>query len=289
MRILLIGARGLLGAAMRREFRDDEVHAPDRAHLDLTDPGQVKDAVARVKPDVIINCAAYNNVDEAESQAVRAMDVNAFGVLGLADAVAGTGAILVHYSTDFVFDGEADRPYTEEDRPAPRSVYASSKLLGEWFALDAPRAYVLRVESLFGQPGPDGARSGSLGTIVQRLTRGEEVPVFVDRTASPSYTTDVARATHEILARAIAPGLYHCVNEGAATWLEIAEEAARVLDVPSRAKPLTLAAAQLAAPRPRYSALSPRKLAEAGVAMPTWQDALRRYLAQGSGLKGLRA
>ncbi len=229
-------------------------------------------------------------MDEAESQAVRAMDVNAFGVLALAEAAACAGAVLVHYSTDFVFDGEADRPCTEEDRPAPRSVYASSKLLGEWFALDAPRAYVLRVESLFGQPGSEGARSGSLGTIVQRLTRGEEVPVFVDRTVSPSYTADVARATHEILARGIAPGLYHCVNEGAATWLEIAEEAARLLGVPIRVKPLTLETAQLIAPRPRYSALSPRKLAGAGVAMPTWQDALRRLAgsglrAQGSGLK----
>jgi len=285
MRILLIGARGLLGAAMRREFRDDEVHAPDHGQLDLTDRDAVAGAVARTKPDAIINCAAYNNVDEAESQAVRAMDVNAFGVLSLAEAAARAGAILVHYSTDFVFDGEADRPYTEEDRPGPRSVYASSKLLGEWFALDAPHAYVLRVESLFGQPAPEGARTGSLGTIVQRLTRGDEVPVFVDRTASPSYTTDVARATHEILARGIAPGLYHCVNDGAATWLEIAEEAARVLNVPLRHKPLTLATAKLAAPRPRYCALSPRKLADAGIPMPTWQDALRRWLAQGARLR----
>ncbi len=278
MRVLITGARGLLGAAMLREFRDDEVHAPARAHLDITDPFQIRRVVDRAAPDVIINCAAYNKVDDAESQAVRAMDVNAFGVLALAEAAVRAGAALVHYSSDFVFDGEADRPYTEEDEPGPRSVYAASKLLGDWFALEAPRAWVLRVESLFGQPAPEGARAGSLGTIVQRLRRGEEVPVFVDRTVSPSYTADVARATREVLARGIAPGLYHCVNDGAATWLEIAHEAARLLDLPIRVKPLTLATAQLAAPRPRYCALSNAKLASVGIQMPTWQDALRRYL-----------
>lgn len=278
MRVLLTGAGGLLGAAIAREFQKDEVHALDRRQLDVSDAAAVMAAAARVRPDAIINCAAYNFVDRAEEEPDVALRVNAFGVLALAQAARDHGAALVHYSSDFVFDGETDRPYTEEDRPNPRGVYAASKLLGDWFAADAPRAYVLRVESLFGDPGAGGARRGSLGTIVDRIHRGEEVPVFVDRTVSPSYTADIAWATRAILERGLAPGLYHCVNTGAASWADVAREAARLLDLPIAMKPLTLASAALTAPRPRYCALSNAKLAAADIVMPTWQDALARYL-----------
>ena len=278
MRVLVTGARGLLGAAIVREFQGADVHAFDHQGLDVADEAAVHDVVAATKPDVVINCAAYNNVDRAEQEAEAALRVNALAVLALARAARDGGAALVHYSTDFVFDGEADRPYTEDDPPNPGSVYAASKLLGDWFARDAPRSYVLRVESLFGHPGPDGARRGSLAAIVDRIREGAEVPVFVDRTVSPSYTTDVARATRAVLERDLPPGLYHCVNAGAATWAEIGQKAARVLGLPFRMKPLTLESARLAARRPRYCALSPGKLADSGVVMPRWEDALRRYL-----------
>jgi dTDP-4-dehydrorhamnose reductase len=279
MRVLITGARGLLGAAIVREFHGADVHAFDHGQLDVADEAAVNHAMAATKPDVVINCAAYNNVDRAEQEAAAALRVNALAVLALARAARRADAALVHYSTDFVFDGEANRPYREEDAPNPRSVYAASKLLGDWFARDAPRAYVLRVDGLFGHPGPDGARRGSLATIVDRIREGAEVPVFVDRTVSPSYTTDVARATRAVLERDLAPGLYHCVNAGAATWAQIAEEAARVMGLPFHMKPLTLESVKLAARRPRYCALSPAKLAAEGVVMPTWQDALGRYLS----------
>jgi dTDP-4-dehydrorhamnose reductase len=279
MRVLVTGARGLLGAAIVREFHDADLHAFDHGQLDVADEVAVNHAMTATKPDVVINCAAYNDVDRAEQEAAAALRVNALAVLALARAARRAGAALVHYSTDFVFDGEANRPYTEEDAPNPRSVYAASKLLGDWFARDAPRAYVLRVESLFGQPGPAGARRGSLATIVDRIREGGEVPVFVDRTVSPSYTTDVARATRAVIERELAPGLYHCVNAGAATWAQIAEEAARVMGLPFRMKRLTLESVKLAARRPRYCALSPARLASEGVVMPTWEDALGRYLS----------
>ena len=278
MRLFVTGARGLLGAAIVREFGDADLHACSHGDLDVADEAAVVRMVTAVKPDAIINCAAYNNVDQAEREADAALRVNAFGVLSLARAARAAGATLVHYSTDFVFDGESDRPYVETDRPNPRGVYAASKLLGEWFAADAPRAYVLRVESLFGEPGPGATRRGSLGTIVDRIRGGDDVPVFVDRTVSPSSTDDIARATRALLDKQLAPGVYHCVNEGFATWAEIAGEAARVLGVSWKMKPLTLASASLAAPRPRYCAMSPAKLAEAGVVMPPWEDALARYL-----------
>lgn len=282
MRVLVAGARGLLGAAIVRRFADADLHAFGHRELDVTSDSSVAGVFASARPDVVINCAAYNDVDGAEREPDAALRTNALGVLSLARAARDAGAIFVHYSTDFVFDGDTTRPYVEDDTPNPRGVYATSKLVGEWFAADAARAYVLRVESLFGHPGPSGARRGSLGTIVERILAGSEVPVFVDRTVSPTYTTDVARATRELIDGKLVPGLYHCVNSGAATWFDIAEEAARLIGRPLKATPLTLATAKLAAPRPRYCALSPGRLAAAGIVMPSWQDALARYLlAQG--------
>jgi dTDP-4-dehydrorhamnose reductase len=282
MRVLVTGAGGLLGSAILREFQNVELHAFAHEQLDVANQSAVAAAVDAVTPDVIINCAAYNNVDRAERESETALNVNAFGVLALARAARRTGALLVHYSTDFVFDGETDRPYVETDRPNPRSIYGSSKLLGDWFAGDAPRAYVLRVESLFGEPGPGAVRRGSLGAIVDRIRAGDEVPVFVDRTVSPSYTFDVARATRAAIDRGLAPGLYHCVNDGFATWAEIAGEAARLLGVSWKMKPLTLETAALPARRPRFCAMSTARLADAGIRMPRWEDALDRYLHGGA-------
>lgn len=279
MRVIVTGASGLLGAAILREFADHEVHAFGHGELDVASESSVDAAFAATHPEVVINCAAYNDVDGAQTEADVALRTNAFGVLALSRAARRTGAVLVHYSTDFVFDGDSDRPYVEEDAPNPRNVYAVSKLLGEWFAAEAPGSYILRVESLFGQPGPGGSRRGSLSSIRERILANEEVPVFVDRTVSPTYTADVAAATRAIVERGAAPGLYHCVNAGAATWLEIAVETALRVGRPLKPKLLTLATANLKAARPRYCALSPARLAAAGILMPDWRDALGRYLA----------
>jgi dTDP-4-dehydrorhamnose reductase len=276
--VLVVGAAGRLGAAVVDTFADADVVGYVRATLDVADPEAVRRAVAEVAPAVIINCAAFNDVDGAEDDPASALAVNAFAVRSLARAAGACGATFVHFGTDFVFDGEAVEPYVETDAPAPRSIYGLSKLLGEWFALDAPRGYVLRVESLFGAAVGWTGRAGALDSIVAGLEQGREVRVFTDRVVSPSYVHDIAHAVRHLIETNAAPALYHCVNAGHATWHEVAAEAARLLGVQPRFRCVTMDQPLFRASRPRYCALAGRKLEQAGFTMPPWNDALRRWL-----------
>ena len=196
MRIVVVGARGQLGAAVVHVAQArHEVVALDRAGLDIEDADAVRAKFRDLRPDAVINCAAYNAVDAAEEHAVDAIRGNSLAVRNLVRGLDGLdGARLVHYSTDFVFDGYGSRPYLETDAANPLGVYSMSKLMGEWFALDAPGSYVLRVESLFGQaPGAAPAR-GSVAGIVNLLKSGQRPKVFVDRTVTPTYIMDCAAA-----------------------------------------------------------------------------------------------
>ena len=277
--MLVTGAAGRLGATIVDAFDDAEVIAHARGSLDITDQAAVSRAVADARPDVIINCAAFNDVDGAEDAPVAALAVNAFAPRNLARAARDVGATLVHYSTDFVFDGKGtQRPYDEGDAPQPQSTYAASKLLGEWFALDAPTAYVLRVESLFGAPREWDGRRGTMDAIIAGLEAGRDVRVFTDRVVSPSYTPDIAAATRHLFQNRAEPGLYHCVNSGQATWFEVAQLAAECLRLTPHLVPVSVRDVQFKARRPQFCALSNRKLAAAGFSMPSWQDAMRRWL-----------
>ena len=285
MTVLVTGAAGQLGATLGTRFASEHrVVALDRSALDITDSDRVVDTIREAVPTVIVNCAAYNDVDGAEDDAVGAFAVNTFGVRALARAAREVDATLVHYSTDFVFDGTATTPYTEDDRPNPQSVYAMSKLLGEWFAQDA-RAYVLRLESLFGGAAPatspraHGRRGGSLDRMADAILEGREVRAFSDRTVSLSYVDDVATATEALLAAAPPVGIYHCVGSGMASWVEVATQLAQRLGQPARIVPIRMDDRPLKAKRPRFCALSNAKLAGAGIQTPTWQDALSRYAA----------
>jgi len=274
-RVMVTGAGGQLGSTIvARMAATYEVLAFTRSQLNIADEATVLAKAAEVAPDVIINCAAYNDVDRAEDAAIDAISGNALGVLSLSRAAAAAGATLVHYSTDFVFDGNSDHPYTEEGAPRPLSTYGTTKLLGECFALEAPSAYVLRVESLFGgRPA-----KSSIDKILAAIQAAHPVRVFADRTVTPSYVEDVTSATEALLEREAPVGLYHCVNTGVTTWLGVATEAARLLGRDAEIIPVSSDSVELRARRPRYCALSNQKLADAGIPMPTWQDALERHI-----------
>jgi dTDP-4-dehydrorhamnose reductase len=276
MRILVTGAAGQLGTAIARDFAGRaDVLPVTRALLDIGDTAAVTALVAREQPDAIINCAAYNDVDGAEEHAADALRVNALAVRALAQGAAAAGAVFVHYGTDFVFDGLVDRSHSEADEPAPRSVYGCSKLLGEWFAADCPRHYVLRVESLFG----GAQRRSSVDRIADAIRSGEPARVFVDRTVTPSFVRDVADATWKLIEGGAPTGVYHCVNTGVTTWFELAKEIGRVLGVEPDLVPVKVADVPMKAHRPQYAALSNAKLARAGIVMPEWREALQRYLS----------
>jgi len=279
MRVAVTGAGGQLGAVLVHEFQSaHDVVAFPRRELDIGDDRAVAAAMERARPELIVNAAAFTDVDASEDRPIDALNANAFGVRALARAAERHGAILVHYSTDFVFDGTATRPYTEEDPPNPRSTYAMSKLLGEWFALDALRAYVLRVESIFGGvPGGPKPR-GSIATIVDALVAGESPKVFVDRTVSPTFAIDAAQATRRLVERGAPFGIYHCVNSGSCTWFELARELARQMGIEASFTPVRMGDVKLRASRPQYCALSNDKLRSIGIEMPTWEDGIRRSL-----------
>jgi dTDP-4-dehydrorhamnose reductase len=277
-RVAVFGAAGMLGTATVPEWRDNgyEVIALTHPDADVTEADQVADVIKRISPAIVINCTAYNRVDDAEEDLTAAFRLNSWAVRNLAGASARANAIFVHYSTDFVFDGRAREPYREEDATNPESAYAMSKLVGEWMAADAPRHYVLRVESLFGGP----ASRSTIDTMRKMMAAGKQVTPFSDRVVSPSYVPDVARATRHLVERESPPGVYHCVNSGQATWLEVAErlrEWSGFQDAEIRG--LRTADVILKAKRPQFAALSNAKLTAQGFEMPSWEDAVQRHLS----------
>lgn len=276
--VVVVGAAGQLGRAVAARFREGtNLHALARPDLDITDAAAVAGAFGRIGPTVVVNCAAFNDVDGAQERQADALEVNGVAVGILARAAEAAGAAFVHYGTDFVFAGRENRAWTEDDAPEPQSVYAQSKLVGEWLAADCRRHYVLRVESLFGG---DGRRS-TIDRVAAALREGREMPLFHDRTVTPSFVDDVAEATWQLVTGGAAAGVYHCTNRGVTTWATLGRAIAERLGLdPALIAPVSVADVALKAPRPQFAALSSEKLAAAGVPMPAWEDALDRYLAR---------
>lgn len=276
MKIVVLGAAGQLGGAMfEAAAKRHATTGLRRTDLDVTDSAALTRALVTAAPECIINCSAFAQVDQAEDEPVAAIAVNALAVRSLARIATDLNAILVHYSTDFVFDGNGTGPNTEDRAPHPSGVYASSKLIGEWFAADSTRHYILRVESLFGGTTP----ISSVDTLLNNILDARPVTAFSDRTVSPSYVVDVADATLKIIEQQIAYGLYHCVNSGSTTWDALTRELARLAGRPDAAIGTTrMADLPMRVRRPLNAAMSNDKLRAAGIEMPTWQDALARHV-----------
>ncbi len=274
-RVLLIGGSGRLGTAIRRRWRDCEIVAPSRDELDVRDAGALVRELARSRPDVLMNCAAFHDVDRCETEPVPAFETNTIAVAGAARAARDAGAVFVTLSTDYVFDGAAASPYAEDDAPHPLSVYGTSKLAGEYLveALRG-RAFVVRTCGVYG---PAESASIRPGLVERVLAGGAPLRVVADSYASPTFAGDLADALRRLVETA-AYGLYHAVDAGPVSWYEFACEAARLGGVDVAVEPIAAAERKAVARRPRFSALSISKLAALGIRMPSWREGLAAYL-----------
>ena len=275
MKAMIVGATGLLGKALTREWVGDEVVGLGSKDVDIRDASKVREVVDKVRPDWIVLAAAYTDVDGCESHSDLAFAVNRDGPVHVADAAKRIGAKLLFLSSDYVFDGKNTSPYETQDRRNPQSVYGRSKAEAEMRLLAVlPECCIARTSWLFGTGGkcfPD--------TILKLAASRPTLDVVKDQRGCPTYSVDLSRAIIG-LCRNQASGIVHVTNAGNCSWFEFAREIVKNAGFASEVRPVGSQQMARPAPRPAYSVLSPKSLNPYGIVMPTWQDALQRYLQE---------
>lgn len=282
MKILITGANGMLAKAVRNELKNEELILTDVADLDITDIDAVRKFVNEVKPQYIINCAAYTAVDKAEEQLELARKVNALGPKNLAIVANEEDATLIHISTDYVFGGAkpVEEDYTEMEEKNPQSVYGITKLEGENAIIDSTfKYYIFRTAWLYG----DG--NNFVRTMLKLGEQKDEISVVCDQHGSPTYAEDLANIIGEAIEKKIPYGVYHTTNEGYTTWYDFTKAIFKEAGIACKVNPVTteeyiemMKVTQ--AKRPKNSQLSKEKLKAQGITVPAWEDGLKRYLKE---------
>ena len=272
---MILGATGLLGKALVSEWTRDEVVGLGSHDVDIRDADNVCEIVEKARPGWIVLAAAYTNVDECESHPDLAFGVNRDGAVNVAKAAKGARAKLLFLSSDYVFDGKKSSPYEAGDARNPQSVYGRSKAEAELRLLEVlPECCIARTSWLFGTGGksfPD--------TILKLAATRTALDVVNDQRGCPTYSVDLARTIIE-LCRKSASGIVHTTNSGDCSWFEFSREIVKGAGLAVEVRPVSSQQMARPAPRPAYSVLSPNSLQQYGIAMPAWQDALRRYLQE---------
>ena len=275
MRVTIFGATGLLGKALMREWTGDDVSGLASKDADIRDPKQISNVLQRTQPDWIVLAAAYTDVDGCEQNREHAFDVNFRGALNVAQAAKQFASRLLFLSTDYVFDGAKNSPYETTDPRAPLNVYGLSKAEAEVQIIQVlPECCILRTSWLFGIDGkcfPD--------TILKLAASRPAIEVVDDQRGSPTYTADLARAIIR-LCRADTKGIVHATNHGNCSWFEFARQIVAAAGLTTVVHPTTSKHFVRPAQRPKYSVLSSKSLEKHGIEMPSWQDALTRYLLE---------
>lgn len=287
-RILLTGMAGQLGSELQQTLAPlGEVMGVNRQRLDLTQPDKIRQVIGEFKPDVIVNAAAYTAVDKAETETELANAINGTAPTIMAEAAQQLGAALIHVSTDYIFDGKKNTPYTEDDTPDPINAYGQSKLLGEDGVIkNCDRALILRTAWVYGAQG----KGNFVKTMLRLGAEREELRVVVDQVGTPTWTGDLASAIAQLaqsLKSDTLTGIYHFTNSGVTSWYDFAVaifEEAQQIGFPLQVKqvvPITTAEYPTPAARPAYSVLSTQKIsAVLGNHPPHWRTGLRRMLKQ---------
>lgn len=280
MRIAVLGAAGQLGRDLC-PLLDGEVFPLPRAEADLTIPESLATSFASLKPDLVINCGAYNLVDRAENDPEAAFGINAWGVRNLAQICARRDCALLQVSTDYVFGLETNRarPYAEEEAPGPVNVYGLSKLAGEYFVRAlVPRHWVVRTCGLYGRHGVGGKGGNFVETMLRLAREGKSLRVVADQHLAPTATADLAHALAELV-QTEAFGLYHLTNSGECTWFEFARRIFNLAGLKADLQPTTSQEYGAPARRPAYSVLENRAWARLGrPILRSWEEALADYL-----------
>ena len=280
MKIALLGSSGQLGQDLQTALGTHEVHALTRRDFDVTDHPQVRSRLMDLRPDVILNTTAYHRVDDCELQPDLAYSVNVLAVLNLIRVANDLDSVFVHISTDYVFDGKTREPYTERSEPFPLSVYANSKLAGEFLVRSASRRHLLiRSCGLYGSAGSRGKGGNFVQTMLAKARRGEPIRVVNDQVVTPTYTVDLANQIARVLPTEHF-GLFHMSNQGSCTWFEFAKAIFEIAGMEADLSPTSSDLYKTPAIRPRYSVLENARLKELGLnEMRHWREALAAYLA----------
>jgi dTDP-4-dehydrorhamnose reductase len=282
MKYAVLGSAGQLGHDLCPRLAGDVV-ALTRSEVDLTRPDTIRPVLHDIRADIIVNCAAYNLVDRAESDASTAFAVNCWGVRELALACRDLDCVLVHFSTDYVFGLDETRrtPYGEADPPGPVSVYGLSKLAGEYFVRSlCAKHFVIRTCGLYGVWGSGGKGGNFVETMLRLGAERKPIRVVADQICTPSYTVDVATAAAALL-KTSRYGLYHITNADSCSWHEFARTIFELADVSANLSPISTQEYTAAARRPRYSVLDMQSYANLGLALPrSWREAVSAYLQE---------
>jgi len=281
-RVLLLGGSGQLGTAIADRWTDCEIVAPSHGELAIEQSERLAESLNATRPDVLVNAAAFHDVDRCEDEKETALEVNAFAVGRAARLAAQRDVLFVTISTDYVFDGTKGSPYRESDSPNPLSFYGASKLAGERLVEAAGgRAFVVRTCGVYGPSRSASRRRTFVDRILAAGRSGEPVRVVADVVASPTFAGDLAVALRELIGTG-AYGLYHAAAAGPVSWYDFAQEAVRQAGAEFAIEPIAAEQWKARAIRPRYSALDGAKLGELGIGMPSWRDGIASYLAPGS-------
>jgi dTDP-4-dehydrorhamnose reductase len=284
-RVALIGSNGQLGTDIARVWSasplaGEELIALTHAEIDVVDERWVRSVLSGVRPDLVINTSAFHRVDECEEVPRDALRVNALGVKYLAEACRDLGAVLMHFSTDYVFDGESTKPYAEDAATRPVSSYGISKVAGEQFLrYILPESHIIiRSSGLYGVAGASGKGGNFVETMVRLAREDKPIRVVSDQVSSPTYTLDLAQTLLEVAHRG-GRGVYHITNAGECSWYDFAAEVFQLLGLHPDFEPTTSAAYGAVAKRPAYSVLANTRLRELGLTQPRpWREALGDYL-----------
>jgi dTDP-4-dehydrorhamnose reductase len=283
MRVLIVGASGQLGSDLMRAFADQNPIGLDRKSLDIEKSSAISRTLGRYRPDLVINTAAFHNVEVCETQPERAFAVNALAVDDLAAQCALAGIALAHISTDYVFDGKARAPYPEDAATGPLSAYGASKLAGELLVKrHYDSYYIIRTSGLYGIRGSSVKGYTFIERILTQAQEGRPLDVVNDITFSPSYTRHVAEAVRRIVERGVY-GTYHVTNDGRCTWYEFAREILAQAGISGELRETTSERFPTLARRPKFSALKHGAMDSLGLPlMPLWTDGIRDYLRERS-------